>query len=676
MGLFDNFPYTNFHELNLDWILKVLKDIETTIDQFVSLNIIKYADPIQWDITRQYPKNTIVIDPITGTAYISVDNVPQGVALSNTDYWSVVFDLGRFITLASQNFANSYESVLTTTATIPTDKDHWVVWNSVLYKALNDIHVGDMYVVGGNLEQKTVESFIEDLRAYIIGRLIILQDNIDAEALARSNADITLQDNIDAEALARSNADITLQDNIDAEALARSNADITLQDNIDAEALARNNADITLQDNIDAEALARSNADITLQDNIDATNLKIGDLQNLTTTAKNNIVSAINEVNGQLSGLYDRADIRNYGGVADGSTDNYAAFNACMAENHMVYMPNYNNMPYVFSSGFNITTGQSVIGTEGTTITTSAPLLFNLMGSNIEIKNLIVNTPNIVIQIDSTVGALSFFHIENVYSYGASLFITDNSAAQYAYTNLYVNRCAARLHKGIGINISKCYAFLILEDVTVDYVGTVGQSPAFNITNNYGAHLVRCEAEGGYSDGTHGAHAGFNIDTCQAIWLERCMADTVDSVGFNIRNSQYIYLNSCVSSLNGSHGIALIGSNTSHVIITGCLLAGRRGMASSVPSANGIYNLGICVDISNCNIQNFTGYGYGAQTVANETVITGISIIDCNGSFLQSGGGGLVVGLRSNVNDVPNFGTMIHRACFCYTTLYDSPLGQ
>ena len=604
MGLFDNFPYTNFHELNLDWILKVLKDIETTIDQFVSLNIIKYADPIQWDITKQYPKNTIVIDPITGTAYISVDNVPQGVALSNTDYWSVVFDLGRFITLASQNFANSYESVLTTTATIPTDKDHWVVWNSVLYKALNDIHVGDMYVVGGNLEQKTVESFIEDLRAYIIGRLIILQDNIDAEALARSNADITLQDNID------------------------------------------------------------------------ATNLKIGDLQNLTTTAKNNIVSAINEVNGQLSGLYDRADIRNYGGVADGSTDNYAAFNACMAENHMVYMPNYNNMPYVFSSGFNITTGQSVIGTEGTTITTSAPLLFNLMGSNIEIKNLIVNTPNIVIQIDSTVGALSFFHIENVYSYGASLFITDNSAAQYAYTNLYVNRCAARLHKGIGINISKCYAFLILEDVTVDYVGTVGQSPAFNITNNYGAHLVRCEAEGGYSDGTHGAHAGFNIDTCQAIWLERCMADTVDSVGFNIRNSQYIYLNSCVSSLNGSHGIALIGSNTSHVIITGCLLAGRRGMASSVPSANGIYNLGICVDISNCNIQNFTGYGYGAQTVANETVITGISIIDCNGSFLQSGGGGLVVGLRSNVNDVPNFGTMIHRACFCYTTLYDSPLGQ
>ena len=160
MGLFDNFPYTNFHELNMDWILKVLKEIETTIDQFVSLNIIKYADPIQWDITRQYPKNTIVIDPISGTAYISVDNVPQGVALSNTDYWSVVFDLGRFITLASQNFAVSYEPVLTTTATMPTAEGGWIVWNSLLYEALNDIHIGDRYVEDGNIKKTPVEVLI------------------------------------------------------------------------------------------------------------------------------------------------------------------------------------------------------------------------------------------------------------------------------------------------------------------------------------------------------------------------------------------------------------------------------------------------------------------------------------------------------------------------------------
>ena len=101
----------------------------------------------------------------------------------------------------------------------------------------------------------------------------VLQDNIDAEELARTTADNTLQDNIDAEALARTTADDLLQDNIDAEALARTTADDLLQDNIDAEALARTTADDLLQDNIDAETLARTTADNTLQDNIDAETL-------------------------------------------------------------------------------------------------------------------------------------------------------------------------------------------------------------------------------------------------------------------------------------------------------------------------------------------------------------------------------------------------------------------
>ena len=27
MGLFEHFPYTNFHDLNLDWILRIVKDL-------------------------------------------------------------------------------------------------------------------------------------------------------------------------------------------------------------------------------------------------------------------------------------------------------------------------------------------------------------------------------------------------------------------------------------------------------------------------------------------------------------------------------------------------------------------------------------------------------------------------------------------------------------------------
>lgn len=32
MGLFDNFPYTNFHELNLDWVIRILKALDKSVD--------------------------------------------------------------------------------------------------------------------------------------------------------------------------------------------------------------------------------------------------------------------------------------------------------------------------------------------------------------------------------------------------------------------------------------------------------------------------------------------------------------------------------------------------------------------------------------------------------------------------------------------------------------------
>lgn len=32
MGLFEHFPYTNFHELNLDWIIQTMKELEEKVD--------------------------------------------------------------------------------------------------------------------------------------------------------------------------------------------------------------------------------------------------------------------------------------------------------------------------------------------------------------------------------------------------------------------------------------------------------------------------------------------------------------------------------------------------------------------------------------------------------------------------------------------------------------------
>jgi len=39
MGLFEHFPYTNFHELNLDWLLRMMKELEARMDKIDGGNI-------------------------------------------------------------------------------------------------------------------------------------------------------------------------------------------------------------------------------------------------------------------------------------------------------------------------------------------------------------------------------------------------------------------------------------------------------------------------------------------------------------------------------------------------------------------------------------------------------------------------------------------------------------
>ena len=86
----ENFPYTNFHDLNLDWILNVLKEINENYEKAVSAGV-KFADPLEWDITKAYEKFTIVMND--NNAYLAMEDVPSGVSISNTDYWQRIFDM-------------------------------------------------------------------------------------------------------------------------------------------------------------------------------------------------------------------------------------------------------------------------------------------------------------------------------------------------------------------------------------------------------------------------------------------------------------------------------------------------------------------------------------------------------------------------------------------------------
>ena len=274
-NLFNNmFPYTDFHEMNLSWVVKKIIELNHRLDNFVNMNTIKYADPIQWDITKQYEANTIVINS-AGTAYISSRPVPYGVALTNDRYWSIVFDLSEVIGNVNRNLTAVNEGY-SPTSTHDLATGDWVLWRGVLYKTKHAIDIGDAFVVNANIEVHSVEDFFNELLSALNQEIedrqdadTALQDNIDDEATAREQADGELQQAIDDEETARENADTTLQGNIDDEATARENADTTLQGNIDDEATARENADTTLQGNIDDEATARENADIALGERID-----------------------------------------------------------------------------------------------------------------------------------------------------------------------------------------------------------------------------------------------------------------------------------------------------------------------------------------------------------------------------------------------------------------------
>lgn len=84
---FNKYPNTNFHELNLDWIISEIKKLHTYWDEFAVINKISFDG--LWTIEKAYPAWTIVDTP-NHSGYISIKPVPIGVNIDNEDYWRQV----------------------------------------------------------------------------------------------------------------------------------------------------------------------------------------------------------------------------------------------------------------------------------------------------------------------------------------------------------------------------------------------------------------------------------------------------------------------------------------------------------------------------------------------------------------------------------------------------------
>lgn len=168
---FYNYPYTDVHELNLDWIILMIKKMEAELKNFIGINTIKYADPILWNITSQYEANTVVIDPQTGNAYISTKAVPNGVHLNNTNYWTQIYNYAAELDQIRSNIATNEGNTTTSTHSYNAGNLVWVQGN--LYKVIAPIIPGDSFVVGSNIVAITIEDIIDILDGKI-GSLNIL----------------------------------------------------------------------------------------------------------------------------------------------------------------------------------------------------------------------------------------------------------------------------------------------------------------------------------------------------------------------------------------------------------------------------------------------------------------------------------------------------------------------
>lgn len=96
------YPYTDFHELNLDWIIEKIKQLGIDFKNFSAVNQIKMGGA--WNITTQYSRYTIIDNG--GTGYISIKDVPAGITIDNEEYWRYIADYSVIVAGLQQRVIN------------------------------------------------------------------------------------------------------------------------------------------------------------------------------------------------------------------------------------------------------------------------------------------------------------------------------------------------------------------------------------------------------------------------------------------------------------------------------------------------------------------------------------------------------------------------------------------
>lgn len=176
----NKYPYTDFHELNLDFILNKITDLEKEIEDFTEYNEIKFHDPIEWNISTQYTRNTVVSSQ--GIAYLSKQPVPSGIAINNTEFW---LPIGNFDTSTNtiREGITIYNEGVAVRATRNYSVGNLVWWKNNINIVIAEIVETD--VLGpANLSRTSISDELIKIRQSIA----TVSDDLDNEIVDRQTA--------------------------------------------------------------------------------------------------------------------------------------------------------------------------------------------------------------------------------------------------------------------------------------------------------------------------------------------------------------------------------------------------------------------------------------------------------------------------------------------------------
>lgn len=336
--MFNEYPYRNLTDVNLDFFLKRIKELEINLQDFIKLNTIKYADPIDWNISKQYEANTVVINEFTGVAYLSTKPVPSGVDVTNIDYWTPIFTLdfvnmNKNITIRNDGNNNN--------ATFESSTGDWIIVGGQLYKVIQDIALHTAYVVGYNIDVYSVELFVRDYLNQVLNLIGDLDDLTTSDKTSIVNAINEVIENIG-----------------------------------------------NLQELETEDKTSVVNGINSVVNDINSVVATIGELQDLHTTNKTSIVNSINE----LADKKTIVNVNDFSPSLNGADDSTAVQNAFnYAGQHNIPIVVFDDIDNISFKEINITHSVKVYFND--TIVTgiqrqgeSVKNLFNITGSGIDVE--------------------------------------------------------------------------------------------------------------------------------------------------------------------------------------------------------------------------------------------------------------------------------------------------